>query len=231
MKNRLTRYRSGIYGEADRDFRDLNTQQYLRLLVTILISFITTSILVYPGKFFLGSYPFSYLGSTTTPLGLPNIHARIVFDLGLLLCSYTMYLMARYYQRRHPVPVSGVYAFFSYLSALGFVLMIIPCDAVELEILHSLGGAFVVGGHFIMAGIRVLALRYHLRAWLTFLLLATLVFCVIFYAILWLFGYPNQAWFQKPALAAIIYIELYGSTLSRYYGEQSVFHPSLTRGT
>ena len=82
---------------------------------------------MYPEKFLLGTYPFSYLGRKITPLGLPNIYSRVVFDVGMFLCGYTMFMMARYYHRKHPVPDSSVYGFLSHISALGFILMVMPC--------------------------------------------------------------------------------------------------------
>jgi hypothetical protein len=54
-------------------------------------------------------------------------------------------------------------------------------------------------------------------------LLATLIVSVLVYAVLWAFKLPCHALLQKPAFAAIIYVELYGSRLSRYRGEQKVF--------
>ena len=221
--NRKAKYRSNFLDRGVSAAKDLNTQHYLRLLVTILISFITTSILLYPEKFLLGPYPFSYLGSKTTPLGMRNIYARIVFDLGMFLCGYTMYLLARYYHRRQPVPDSHVYEFLSYISATGFVLMLVPCEAPQVRFLHCIGSGFVVGSHLITATIRVIAVHHQLKPWAEFILLTTLIISVLLYAALWLFNLPNNALFQKPAFAAIIYVELYGSSLSRYHGEQKVF--------
>jgi hypothetical protein len=54
----------------------------------------------------------------------------------------------------------------------------------------------------------------------------TLLISVISYAILWFFNLSNQAFLQKPALAAIIYVEMYGSTVSRYFGERNIIGPS-----
>jgi hypothetical protein len=89
-----------------------------------------------PEKFQLGSFPFSYLGRKLTPSGIQNIYSRIVFDTGMFLCAYTMYLL--------------------------------------------------------------------------------------FYASLWLLKLPHHALFQKPAFAAIIYVELHASSLSRFQGERKV---------
>lgn len=224
MSSRNSIRRSVVRGGGIAAAKDMNTQHYLRLLVTILVSFFTTAILIYPEKFLLGAYPFSYLGRKITPLGLPNIYSRIVFDTGMLLCAYTMYLLARYYHRKHPVPDSAVYEFLSYISALGFLFMVVPCDPGRVRFLHSIGSGFVVGSHFFLAAIRVVAVHVHLRPWLTFILLATLILSVVLYAFLWFFKFPNHALSQKPAFFAIIYVELYGSHLSRFYGEQHVMH-------
>lgn len=210
-------------------YTDLDTQHYLRLLVTILFSFITTAILLYPEKFQMGSFPLSALGRRLTPSGLQNIYARIVFDAGMLLCGYTMYLLARYYARRHPVPDAPAYEFLSYLSSAGFVLMAVPCDVPEVRFLHSIGSGFVVGGHFFMASIRIIAVRMHLQGWLFWLLLSVLACCVLFYALLWFFRIPYHPLFQKPAFAAIIYVELHGSSLSRFRGEREVSRALLFR--
>ena len=203
--------------------KDINTVHYLRLLVTILVSFIATAILLYPEKFLLGPYPFSYLGSKTTPLGHHNVYARLIYDLGMFLCGYTMFLLARYYHRNHPVPGSHIYEFLSYVSAVGFVLMVAPCEVPSVRFIHNIGSGFVVGSHLFMAGIRIIAVQHHLTAWNEFVLLATLIISVLVYAALWVFKLPYDALFQKPAFAAIIYVELYGSRISRYYGEQKVF--------
>jgi hypothetical protein len=219
MGSRNSIHRSVLRGGGISAAKDVYTQHYLRLLVTILVSFFTTAILIYPEKFLLGAYPFSYLGRRTTPLGLPNIYSRIVFDTGMLLCAYTMFLLARYHHRKHPVPDSALYEFLSYISALGFLFMIVPCDPGRVRFLHSIGSGFVVGSHFFMATIRVVAVHVHLRSWLTFILLSTLILAVVLYAILWFFKFPNHALFQKPAFVAIIYVELYGSHLSRFLGE------------
>ncbi len=221
--NKKDKYRSKLLERGAIAAKDLNTQHYLRLLVTILISFITTAVLLYPERFQLGAYPFSYLGSKTTPMGLRNIYARIVFDLGMLLCGYTMWLLARYYQKRQPVPDSHVYQFLSYLSATGFVMMVLPCDIQEVKFIHSFGSGFVVGSHLFMATIRVVAVHRNLKNWITFILLSTLIIAVLVYAVLWFFKVPYNTVMQKPAFIAIIYVELYGSSLSRYYGEHPVF--------
>jgi hypothetical protein len=223
MKSRIKQYRSTIRNGGIAVTRDLNTQHYLRLLVTILVSFITTAIFLYPEKFQLGSYPFSYLGSRTTPLGVKNVYARLVFDLGMFLCGYTMYLLARYYHRRQPVPDSQVYEFLCYISSVGFFLMIFPCEVPEVRFLHCIGSGFVVGSHLFTAIIRVIAVHHHLRPWNEFVLLATIILSVLFYAALWIFKLPHDGLFQKPAFAAIIYVELQGSSLSRHYGEMKVF--------
>jgi hypothetical protein len=120
MKRRKNRYRNSWKERSVAAAKDLDTQHYLRLLVTILVSFITTAIFLYPERFQLGAYPFSCLGSRNTPLGLKNIYPRMVFDLGMVLCAYTMYLLARNFHRKNPVPDSAVYEFLSYISAVGF---------------------------------------------------------------------------------------------------------------
>jgi hypothetical protein len=201
-------------------YLDLNTQHYLRLLVTILFSFITAAILLYPERFQLGPFPFSFLGRKFTPSGLRNIYARIVFDAGMFLCGYTMYLLARYYQRKQPVPDSHMYEFLSYLSAGGFLLMVVPCDVTEVQFLHSIGSGFVVGSHFFMATIRILAVQQHMKQWVAFILLSVLLLTVLFYAFMWFLDLPYHPFFQKPAFAAIIYVELHGSSFSRFQGER-----------
>jgi hypothetical protein len=74
-----------------------------------------------------------------------------------------------------------------------------------------------------MATIRVVAVHRGLKAWITFILIFTLVVAVLVYAVLWFIKVPYNTVMQKPAFLAIIYVELYGSSLSRYYGEQPVF--------
>lgn len=203
-------------------YLDLSTQHYLRLLVTILFSFITTAILLYPEKFQMGPFPFSYLGRRLTPSGLQNIYSRIVFDTGMFLCAYTMYLLARYYSRKQPVPDAHTYEFLSYLTAVGFLLMVVPCDVPEVRFMHSIGSAFVVGGHFFLALIRIMAVHQHMKRWIVFILLSALIASVLFYAFLWIVKLPYHALFQKPAFAAIIYVELHGSSISRFQGEHKV---------
>lgn len=223
MKNRIGKYRPVIQKKGVAVARDLNTQHYLRLLVTILVSFIATSILIYPGKFQLGAYPFSYLGSKVTPAGERNVQSRLVYDLGMALCGYTMYLLARYFRRKHPVPDSPVYELLCYISSLGFMMMIAPCDVLPVRFIHTFGSGFVVGSHLFMATIRIVAVHHWLSPLGTFLLLFSLIASVLFYAIVWFMGGGNDALFQKPAFAAIIYVELYGSRVSRHSGEQRVF--------
>jgi hypothetical protein len=223
MKSRKMKYRSVLKRGDIPAARDLSTQHYLRLLVTVLISFITTAVFLYPEKFLLGSYPFSYLGARNSPQGIRNIYSRLVFDLGMLLCGYTMYLLARYYHSRHPVPDSQVYELLCRISAIGFILMVVPCDLPEVTFLHSFGSGFVVGSHLFMATIRVVAVSHQIRPAVTMILLTTLIVSVLLYAVFWFFKLPNHPLMQKPAFAAIIYVELYGSSLSRYYGEHAVF--------
>jgi len=203
-------------------YPDLSTQHYIRLLITVLFSFITSAILIYPEKFQMVMFPFSALGRKFTPSGLQNIYARIVFDAGMFLCGYTMYLLARYYSRKHPVPDAPIYEFLSYISAAGFFLMMAPCDVPEVRFLHSIGSGFVVGSHFFMASIRIMAVQQHMKRWSLYILLTILISSVLFYALLWFFELPYHPLFQKPAFAAIIYVELRGSTLSRFLGERKV---------
>jgi hypothetical protein len=224
MKRRIGTYRRVIRNGGVAGAKDLNTQHYLRLLLTILVSFIATSVLLYPGKFLIGIYPFSYLGSKMTPSGELNLYARFIYDLGMALCGYTMYLLARYYHRRHPVPESQVYAFLSFVSSLGFMMMIAPCDVQLVRFIHTYGSGFVVGSHLFMASIRIIAVQHSLSTTGVFLLLFTLITSVLLYAALWFTGAPNDALFQKPAFAAIIFVEFYGSRVSRHMGEEKVFH-------
>jgi hypothetical protein len=223
MKSRIKKYRTTLQRGGLSAAKDLNTQHYLRLLVTILVSFIAAAVWLYPERFQLGAYPFSSLGSKITPMGFKNVYARIIFNLGMFLSGYTMYLLARYYHRKHPVPESLLYEFLSYLSAAGFLLMIAPCDVPDIKFIHHIGSGFVVGSHLFMAGIRIVAVQQHLPSWNEFVLLATLIISVLFYAVLWIFRSQYDALFQKPAFAAIIYVELYGSRISRHCGEQKVF--------
>lgn len=224
MKHRKEQYRATVRIGGVAAARDLDTQHYLRLLVTIIVSFFTTAILLYPERFQLGTYPFSYLGSRTTPLGFRNVYARLLFDMGVLLCAYTMFLMARYYRRKQPVPDSIVYEFLSYTSTVGFFFMVAPCDVQGMKFLHSMGSGFVVGSHLFMATIRVIAVSHSQKPRLTLILLTTLFSSVLLYAGLWFVKHPSNALLQKPAFAAIIFVELYGSALSRYHGEIKVFN-------
>ena len=209
----------GIYGSlrnrATTYPHDLQAQQYLRLLVTILFSFLTTAILIYPEEFRLDSFPFSYLGRKITPSGLTNVLSRIVFNLGMFLSACTMWLMARHYRKRHPVPDSPVYEFLSYLSAAGFTLMLVPCDVTSIRIFHSFGSGFVVGSHLIMSVIRLSAVSHHINKWTFRFILLTLLFPVLVYAIAWILDNPWHPLLQKPAFAAMIFVELYGSRISR----------------
>ncbi len=218
-KNRLYR-RGGEMAAA----RDLYAQHYLRLLVIILIAFLATAVFLYPEKFLLGAYPFSYLGRTHSPHGLQNVSSRIVFNAGMLLCGYTMFLLARSYRHKQPVPESPVYEMLSYISAIGFFLMIVPCDLPRIRFLHAFGSGCVVGGHLFLALIRVVAVQTHLKPLVTFILLVSLLIPVLLYAFLWFFSYPAHPLFQKPAFLAMIGVELYGSRLSHAHGEYPVFH-------
>ena len=88
--------------------------------------------------------------------------------------------------------------------------------------MHSIGSAFVVGGHFFLALIRIMAVHQHMKRWIVFILLSALIASVLFYAFLWIVKLPYHALFQKPAFAAIIYVELHGSSISRFQGEHKV---------
>ena len=199
--------------------RDRDAWHYLRLLVLIMIVFIGAAALLYPERFLLRSHPFSYLGGRQTPQGLRNLLSRLVYDGGMLLCALTMYLLARYYHRKHPVPVSHTYELLSYLSALGYVFMVAPCDVESLRFPHSLGSGLVVGSHLFLTLFRLLALRHSLGTKLILVLLALLLVPVLMYAGMWATGHPAQALYQKPAFAVIIILELYAAYQSRIHGE------------
>ncbi len=204
-------------------FPDYITQQYLRLLVTILFSSFTAAVFLYPERFSFLRYPFSSLGSRYSPSGIPNTYSRMIFDLAMIFSSYTMYLLASYHRNRHPVPASSFYEFLSYLSAAGFLLMLVPCDSSEIRFVHSLGSAFVVGSHFIATLCRFAAVHQHVSKVVFSILLGTLIFFVLLYAFVWFMQYTVHPLLQKPAFIAIIGTELYGSSVSRKFGEHRIF--------
>jgi len=188
------------------------------LVISLIIPF-ALGMLFYGEPFKVKEYPLSFIGRRMTPEGFVNTLAQIIFGLGMLVCMLVMLFWALHYLQQSNNPNRKWYGYLSLLTALGFLMMVFPCDGLHTRLVHVYGSAFVIGGHFFLLAIRLIALRKTAGLLISVALLVGFIAPVLNYAFFWLVKHPLHGLMQKPAFLSLILFETLACVISRYRGE------------
>ncbi|MCD6333519.1 MAG: hypothetical protein J7L89_09630, partial [Bacteroidales bacterium] len=202
--------------------RDPGSYRYSKYLVIILFINYSLGILFYPEPFTLTHHAFSHLGMTHVHSGPPNYISLVINAFGMTACAWVMFRLARYHHRIHPVPASSAYSFFSFLVAIGYLMMLFPCDLPKVRFFHVLGSGLVVGGLVFLVMIRLIAIKPVVGLARFRLLTGAFSLSVLLYAWMWLIHSPINPLFQKIAIIALIFTTLYSFRISKIRGEGKI---------
>lgn len=181
------------------------------LFILILLIFIL-GIITYSEEFDFWTDPLSSLGDIYPDKSNSNLLAFGIFLTGMMICSLLSFNISYGLKKSY-----GHYLF--KITGTGFILLAFPSN--QLNFLHSLGGALVVGSlwwfsivilnNLLKKTNRIKILTYHILLQIT----------VLPYVILYFAGVPERQVAQKFAVLGLILVLKFSATeLMNYLGRQ-----------
>jgi hypothetical protein len=121
--------------------------QFVRNLFPVISATIVLTyalgILAYGEAFLFSEYAISDLGATVTKHGRPNLNARIVMTIGMLICSFMMLRIGLHYGQSRSLRNQRFKRLVAVLCAGGFFLFTCPLNVNY--VVHSIGAGLIIG--------------------------------------------------------------------------------------
>ncbi len=162
---------------------------YVTLVVFIL------GVLTYGQPFSFKEHAISHFGRIRTQDGSPNTLSLLIYGTGMLISTLICFKLSRLTEHN----TSNILL---RIAATGYILLIVPCDI--LNIIHSVGGAMVIGSLWLLIVIQIHELikqSNKIKAYLYHLLLQG---TVLPYAFLYAIGSPLCPLVQKFAILGLM---------------------------
>lgn len=169
--------------------------RYFNYLIYVTVLVFILGILTYGQDFSFREHAMSHLGRIRTQDGNPNTLSLFIYGTCMLLCALISFRLSN-------LAEDNISHYLFRVTAAGYILLIAPCDI--LNIIHSIGGAMVIGSLWLVAVIQLhYLMRYTNKARIYFYHLI-LQGTILPYAFLYAFGSPLCPLVQKFALAGLI---------------------------
>jgi len=188
---------SGVHQEVgERNvYQVLNRYISYLLWVTVLVYIL--GMITYGDSFTFWDKAYSHIGSIRTVSGNPNTLSLLIFGLGMLLSSWICI-------RSSNILPGQLNHYFFRLCGVGYLLLIVPCDLINL--VHSIGGALVFGTLWLFTTLHLKKLYHHVHRYKIYLYHFILQGTVLPYAFLYAIRSPAQQSVQKLALFGLMLI-------------------------
>jgi len=174
-------------------YHKLNRLSSYLIYVTLLV--IILGMLTYGQTFSFKEHAFSHFGRIRTQDGSSNTLSLLFYGTGMIISAIICFKLSNLTEHNTSNLLLRV-------AAAGYILLIVPCDI--LNIIHSIGGAMVIGSMWLLTVIQIHELIKQpnkIRAYLYHLLLqGTVLPYAFFYAI----GSPLCPVVQKFAILGLM---------------------------
>ena len=174
-------------------YQQLN--RYTKYLIYITILVFILGIITYGQPFSFIDHAISHFGRIRTQDGSPNTLSMLIYGTGMLLSALVCYKLSRLAESNSSSKLLS-------LAAVGYILLIIPCDT--LNTLHSIGGALVIGSLWLFTVILIHHLLKHSKKNSLYIYHLILQGTVLPYAFLYATGSPLRHLVQKFAVLGLI---------------------------
>jgi hypothetical protein len=178
---------------------------FLRLFL-IQLSCIFIAAVSYTEPFLFWKYPFSDLGASVTPHGLPNSRSFFPFVLGLISSAVILISLGRYYLRKTNLRNKHIKVLLCGAGAVGCLLTIFPHNIFFTT--HAVGASLMIVALWAFAILFLLEARQLQLISLKFFILGQIFLqCTVLpYAITFLSALPIKQIFQKFAVIGLYVI-------------------------
>ncbi len=161
---------------------NLRVSDYLAAVFAVDVVFLFLSFLFYKGHFLFWSYPYSYLGTRYTVLGVSNSPSTYLYSLGMLLSGVIM-VAAWYGGKARPSGSPSLLWRLLYLSAgVGFFIAAFSPDDVR-HTYHVVGSALFVFSFWVMTSSGLFEIRKQLGAMRHLMWQASMQVPIMIYAV------------------------------------------------
>ncbi len=189
------RVEQATYRQAERSGIRTETHRHLNQLFVVTLATLFLGIFTFGEAFSFRNHAISYLGMLRTPGGNSNNLSMLIFSFGLVISAAISYRISR-------TARSFYIRMLFLLCALGYLVMITPCDLNNG--VHSAGAGMVFGSLWMVAGIWLVRLIPH-TGWMRFIFYQLILQgTVLPYAWCYIRDHPDKQFLQKFALTGLI---------------------------
>ncbi len=190
-----------LYREHNGDIVDIVNHHRLNNLANILLAntviIFIIGALTYGEKFRFWDYAYSYLGMIRTPGGYENTLSFIIYGVGCLLSSIICFKISNNLNGQ-------LYRILFKICGTGYLLLMLPCDVINLP--HSIGGAMAFGSLWFFSMVSIIDIYHSGKKFKAVLYDILLNGTVLPYAFMYFSQSPYTEIAQKPAMLGLILV-------------------------